>query len=151
MPKVPMNYQNTIIYKIVCNDLNIKDCYVGSTTDFIRRKHVHRNNAVNITPRSHLYVYEFINKNGRWNNWEMIEVEKLRARRDAELKLRVVEEDKIKARKEVVDNKLRMVAEEEKQKVKKAEAAAAYIHIHIHIYSSSIYIHAHTLIQQEER
>ena len=56
---------------------------------------------------------------------KLIEVEKLKARRDAELKLRVVEEDKIKARKEVFDNKLRMVAEEEKQKVKKAEAAAA--------------------------
>jgi len=56
---------------------------------------------------------------------KQIEVEKLKARRDAELKLRVVEEDKIKARKEVFDNKLRMVAEEEKQKVKKAEAAAA--------------------------
>jgi hypothetical protein len=25
MPRTPINYQNTIIYKIVCNDLNIKD------------------------------------------------------------------------------------------------------------------------------
>ena len=79
MPKENIDYSKTIIYKIVCKDIDIKDCYVGSTTDFVRRKYVHRNNAVNITPRSHLYVYEFINKNGRWNNWEMIEVEKLNA------------------------------------------------------------------------
>ena len=79
MPKENIDYSKTIIYKIVCKDIDIKDCYVGSTTDFVRRKYVHRNNAVNITPRSHLYVYEFINKNGRWNNWEMIEIEKYNA------------------------------------------------------------------------
>jgi hypothetical protein len=39
MPKQPINYENTIIYKIVCNNLNINDCYVGHTTDFTRRKY----------------------------------------------------------------------------------------------------------------
>ena len=34
-------YANTIIYKIVCNDLNITDCYVGNTTKFTNRKSPH--------------------------------------------------------------------------------------------------------------
>ena len=37
MPKLPIDYSKTIIYKIICCDLNIKDCYVGHTTDFTRR------------------------------------------------------------------------------------------------------------------
>ena len=28
MPKKEIDYQNTIIYKIACNDLNVKDVYV---------------------------------------------------------------------------------------------------------------------------
>ena len=31
MPKVPIDYAKTILYKIVCNDLKIIDCYVGTT------------------------------------------------------------------------------------------------------------------------
>ena len=37
-----LDYQNTIIYKIVSKDLNIKECYVGHTINFSRRKSVHR-------------------------------------------------------------------------------------------------------------
>ena len=33
MPSKPMDYSKTRFYKIVCKDLNIKDCYVGHTTD----------------------------------------------------------------------------------------------------------------------
>ena len=76
MPKNPINYQNTIIYKIVCNDLNIKDCYVGHTTDFKRRKNEHKNSCTNVTNKTNLKVYEFIRNNGGWKNWSMIELEK---------------------------------------------------------------------------
>jgi hypothetical protein len=34
------NYQNTVIYKIVCNDLSIKDLYVRHTTNFRKRKRI---------------------------------------------------------------------------------------------------------------
>jgi hypothetical protein len=34
MPKTNIDYSNSIVYKIVCNDLNILFCYVGSTTNF---------------------------------------------------------------------------------------------------------------------
>ena len=50
-----------IIYKIVCNDLNITDCYVGSSINFKRRKGEHKSSCNN--PNSKIYnlnVYKFI-------------------------------------------------------------------------------------------
>ena len=46
MPRKEINYLNTIIYKFVCNDLNIKDTYVGHTTDFIKRKATHKSHCI---------------------------------------------------------------------------------------------------------
>ena len=42
MPRTPMNYENNIIYKIVCKDVEVKDVYVGHTTHFIERKSRHK-------------------------------------------------------------------------------------------------------------
>lgn len=72
MPRIKINYQNTIIYKIVCNDINVKDLYIGSTTDFKRRKSEHK--RWSLTPLEGLYRCIF--NNGGWSNWSMIEIEK---------------------------------------------------------------------------
>ena len=45
MPKVEIDYSNTIIYKITCNDSNVTDKYVGHTTNFVQRKHAHKHNC----------------------------------------------------------------------------------------------------------
>ncbi len=37
-----VNYSKGLVYKLCCNDTNIKDIYVGSTTNFIRRKSDHK-------------------------------------------------------------------------------------------------------------
>jgi len=77
MPKKPIDYNNTIIYKIVCNNLDIKDVYVGHTTDFTKRKHQHKNICNNVNSKSHNFkVYNSIRENGGWDNWSMIEIEK---------------------------------------------------------------------------
>ena len=77
MPKQAINYQNTIIYKIVCKDLNIKDLYIGHTTNFKERKRCHKKRCnYHCKKYSNLYVYKFIRDNGGWDNWDMIEVEK---------------------------------------------------------------------------
>ena len=77
MPKTIINYENTIIYKIVCKDLNIKDVYVGSTTNFTNRKRDHKKCCINATDRHfHQKNYEIMRNNGGWDNWEMIEIEK---------------------------------------------------------------------------
>jgi len=77
MPKDIIDYQNTIIYKIVCNDLSISDAYVGHTTNFTKRKQQHKNNCNNINKKAYNFkVYQMIRDNGGWDNWVMIEIEK---------------------------------------------------------------------------
>ena len=43
MPKVVIDYSNTIIYKIMCKDPLICDIYVGHTTNFSQKKYAHKN------------------------------------------------------------------------------------------------------------
>lgn len=77
MPKQIIDYANTVIYKIICNDLNITDIYVGHTTNFIKRKCGHKQVCSNEKDKHHnLKVYQTIRANGGWDNWEMIEIEK---------------------------------------------------------------------------
>jgi predicted GIY-YIG superfamily endonuclease len=58
MPRLAVDYSKTVIYKIVCNDLSITECYVGHTTDFVRRKQAHKHNCNNQKRKSHhLKVY----------------------------------------------------------------------------------------------
>lgn len=78
MPRIPINYQNTIIYKIVCNDLNIKYTYVGHTTNFKERKRHHKVNCNNKNENDKhfkLKVYTTIRECGGWDNWSMVEIE----------------------------------------------------------------------------
>ena len=77
MPKNIIDYSNTVIYKIVCNNLDIKDVYVGHTTHFIKRKQRHKR-CCTIPESKHynLKVYQVIRENGNWDNWSMIEIEK---------------------------------------------------------------------------
>ena len=43
MPKLPIDYSNTTIYKLVHKeDYDNANIYIGSTTDFIRRKNAHK-------------------------------------------------------------------------------------------------------------
>ena len=42
MPLTPIKYENGLIYKIVCNDPNITDCYIGSTTNIVKRRQSHK-------------------------------------------------------------------------------------------------------------
>jgi hypothetical protein len=77
MPKLPSNYQNTIIYKIVCNDLSVNDVYVGHTTVFTKRKSLHKVSCNNESNNDYnLKVYNYIRANGGWDNFSMIEIEK---------------------------------------------------------------------------
>ena len=77
MPRIAIDYSRTVIYKFVCKDLNIKDVYVGHTTNFTKRKTQHKNKCNDENNRSYnVKVYRRIRENGGWNNWEMIEIEK---------------------------------------------------------------------------
>ena len=72
MPKTEIDYSNTIIYKITCKDKNITDVYVGHTTNFVQRKHAHKQSCLNKTAANHnCKLYEVIRANGGWTNWKM--------------------------------------------------------------------------------
>jgi hypothetical protein len=80
MPKQPINYHKTIIYRIVCKNPEIKDCYVGSTTDFKSRKQHHKNTCNCATTKGYNFnVYTFIREHNGWDNWNMLEIEKYKA------------------------------------------------------------------------
>ena len=60
MPKNKIDLNNACIYKIVCKDLSVKDCYVGATCSFVHRKHQHKSSSYTNVDR---YLYNFINYN----------------------------------------------------------------------------------------
>ena len=77
MPKIPIDYSKTIIYKIVCDDLSVNQCYVGHTTDMSQRKWCHKSRCHNEKDKYHnLKIYQIIRENGGWENWSMLLVEK---------------------------------------------------------------------------
>lgn len=72
MPKIEIDYSNTIIYKITCKDSSVNDVYVGHTTNFVQRKHAHKQSCINDkSPNHNCKLYEVIRNNGGWNNWKM--------------------------------------------------------------------------------
>ena len=64
-------------YKIVCKDENIKDLYVGKTTDLKKRWTKHKFNCNNENDKKYnLKLYKFIRENGNIDNWNIIEIDK---------------------------------------------------------------------------
>jgi hypothetical protein len=78
MPRSPIDYSKTIIYKLVHKeDYDNANIYIGSTINFIVRKNKHKyccNNETN--PFYNQVKYQYIRNNGGWDCFNMIEVEK---------------------------------------------------------------------------
>jgi len=64
-----MDYSKCVIYKIVCNDKSVTECYVGHTTNFVKRKYQHKTRYNN--EKCNFKVYQMIRENGGWNNFTM--------------------------------------------------------------------------------
>jgi hypothetical protein len=72
MPKTEIDYSNTIIYQIKCKDTTVTDVYVGHTTNFVQRKHAHKQSCNNDKSANYkCKLYEVIRNNGGWSNWQM--------------------------------------------------------------------------------
>jgi len=63
---------NIIIYKIYCKNEEIKDCYIGSTSNIKNRIYLHKSdcNNENAKKKYNQYIYIYIRENGGWDNWE---------------------------------------------------------------------------------
>ena len=76
MPRLPIDYSNTHIYKLVCRDTTITDWYVGHTTDFKRRKAHHKQSCTNENGKEYyIRVYQFMRDNGGFDNFDRILIE----------------------------------------------------------------------------
>jgi len=76
MPSKTIDYSKTVIYKIVCNDLAITDIYIGSTTQFTKRKYNHKSLCLNEKGKKYNFkIYKTIRDTGGWDNWTMIQIE----------------------------------------------------------------------------
>mgnify|MGYP005988400655 CR=1 FL=1 len=72
MPKVDIDYSNTIFYKIYCKDSVIDDLYIGHTTNFVQRKYAHKQGCKNNKSSNYnCKLYKTIRDNMGWDNWSM--------------------------------------------------------------------------------
>lgn len=84
-----INYEKTIIYKLCCKDTEIKECYVGSTIDFVDRKSEHKRCCTNeLKKEYHTKKYQFIREHGGWDNWEMVIIENYKCNSSSEKRIR---------------------------------------------------------------
>ena len=75
-----IQYNKSTIYKLCCKDANITEIYIGSTTNFRLRKSQHKVNCHNEKHKAYNFeVYKIIRENGGFENWDMIEIEKVNA------------------------------------------------------------------------
>lgn len=83
------NYENGTIYKIVCDDQDVKETYVGSTVNFHARACQHIHNCRDATKKAYnRKLYKFIRENGGMQNWSIILIEKYPCENKLELELR---------------------------------------------------------------
>jgi len=72
MPTPDIDYSNTIFYKIQCKNPDVKELYIGHTTNFVQRKYAHKRSCtVETSTNYNCKVYNVIRENGGWNNWKM--------------------------------------------------------------------------------
>jgi hypothetical protein len=86
MPKEDIDYSNTIIYKIICNDKSINDVYVGHTTNFTKRKYLHKSACTNLDNK--LKIYHAIREHGGWDNWDMVEIARYNCKDKTEARIK---------------------------------------------------------------
>jgi hypothetical protein len=65
------DYSNSVIYEIKCKNSDVKECYIGSTTNYKQRILNHKSSCNNKNSEKYNYfVYQFIRYNGGWENFE---------------------------------------------------------------------------------
>ena len=73
-----VNFSKSIIYKLCCKDVTVKEIYVGSTANLLKvRKSKHKYSCNNATNKGfNYYVYQYIRKNGGFDNFDIVEIER---------------------------------------------------------------------------
>ena len=83
------NFENCIIYKLVCLDTTYPEVYVGSTTCFKQRKSRHKSCCYNEKHRAYNYkIYQYMREHGGFGNFTMVEIEKFPCENSRQLEAR---------------------------------------------------------------
>ena len=73
-----------LIYMIECKDSTIKEFYIGSTMrTFSERRNEHKCKSKKYKNK----LYNFINDNGKWYNWNLTVIEYINVKEDCELRI----------------------------------------------------------------
>ena len=76
---MPVDYAKGFIYKWVCDDLNVEDSYVGSSTNFNERKRLHKYRCTKVdNPKYEYPLYKTMREKGGFENWTMVLIEKFK-------------------------------------------------------------------------
>ena len=66
MPRTCKDNTKSVVYRIVQNHITL---YIGSTTNFVKRKANHKSDCNNEKKKSfHFPIYKYIRANGGWDN-----------------------------------------------------------------------------------
>lgn len=89
MPKNPINYTKSIIYRLEHID-KPELFYIGATTDFTRRKYQHKRRTLLVKecPKSvHSYMYNIMDKTGGWDNYRMSPIKEISCENSTQLRI----------------------------------------------------------------
>jgi hypothetical protein len=91
MPKTPIDYSKSVIYKIEHID-KPELIYVGSTTDFIKRKSDHKSRCNNEKDKKYnCKIYQLIRAHGNWESFKIMVICEYPCNSKTEL---IIEEEK---------------------------------------------------------
>lgn len=81
---------NYVMYKICPKNKELDLCYIGQTNNFVERKRHHIRNTSCESDKKHYHLkhYVAIRNNGGWDEWEMVEIEKLVGKTRLESRMR---------------------------------------------------------------
>lgn len=113
MPKKDINYQKAVIYKIEHLE-NPELLYVGSTTDFTKRKNRHKCTWNNIEhSKYNLKIYQIMRENGGWDSFKIMIIKEYPCNSKTEL---LIEEDKLMKELKASLNQIKAYRTEEEKK-----------------------------------
>ena len=79
-----VEYKTGLVYMIECKDPAIKQFYIGSTMrTYSERRNEHKYMSKNKKSK----LYNFINDNGKWNNWNLTVIEYIDVKKDYEIRI----------------------------------------------------------------
>jgi len=117
------DYSKSIIYKIEHMD-KPELVYVGSTTDFVRRKSQHKNNCNNENDRVYNYkLYKLIRANGNWESFKCMIICEFPCNTKTEL---IIEEEKHRKELQTTLNSICAYCTEDETKTKLTECRKQY-------------------------